>query len=66
VSPPGPTNQVELVAYHSRLIDDAGIDANALAAVAGGAKHAADPRQIIASRGSSRTLGTPAAYVIDE
>jgi hypothetical protein len=66
MSPPGSTNQVELVAYHSRLIDDAGVDPSALAAVSGGAKHAADPRQIIAGRGSSRTLGTPAAYVIDE
>ena len=66
VSPPGAADQMELFADHSGLIDDGGIDPSALAAVLSGAKHAADPCQIIAGRGSGSATGAPVAYVVDE
>jgi hypothetical protein len=50
VSPLRATDQAELIADHSGLIDDDGVDPRALAAVLGGVKNAADPRQIIAGR----------------
>ena len=60
------TDQLHLIAGHSRLIDDRWVDIGASTAVFGGAKNAADPRQIIAGSWAGRTMSAPRAYVINE
>lgn len=60
------TDQLHLIAGHSCLIDDGWVDIGASTAVFGGAKNAADPRQIIAGSWAGRTVSAPRAYVLNE